>query len=184
MLEARPAKRAAEHRFARDARMDVFERDAAIGDLVYDIKSESATLNVGGDRFTCARARPRQDERLYQAAARKLAGSAKPPANPLLLKDADEAILAEAEANGAGWLIAQGGETLELRRRSAFSRIYEFYRQGQSVALGWVGQKRVFTTRLHVDLPREFKSPFQIFTFVLLLDRTFVSLDRMNDQSA
>jgi hypothetical protein len=184
MLEARPAKRAAEHRLARDARMDVFEADAAIGGLVYDIKSESATFDVRGDRFTCARARPRQDERLYQAAARKFAGGAKLPANPVVLKDAHEAILAQAEANGAGWLIARGGESLELRRRSAFSRIYDFYRQGQGAALGWVGQKRFFTTRLHVDLPREFTSPFQIFIFVLLLDRTFVSLDRMTDLSA
>jgi hypothetical protein len=183
MLEARPAKRAAEHRFARDARMDVFEADAAIGGLVYDIKSESATLDVGGDRFTCARAHPRQDERLYQAAARKLARGAKPPANPLLLRDAGEAVLAQADANGAGWVIALDDDALELRRRSAFSRIYDLYRRGQGAVLGWVGQKSFFTSRFHVDLPREFNFPFQIFTFVLLLDRTFVSLDRMNDSA-
>jgi hypothetical protein len=99
------------------------------------------------------------------------------------LKDAGEAILAQADASGAGWLIALGDDLLELRRRSAFARIYDLYRAGQGAALGWVGQKSFFATRFHVELPLEFKFPFQIFTFVLLLDRTFVSLDRMNDSA-
>jgi hypothetical protein len=180
MLEARPGKRDEAHRFSRDVRFDVFEADAAIGGLVFDIKSESATLQVRGETFAAARARKRQDERLDQAVRRKLSGGEKPPANPVLLKDAGGAILAQAEIGAGGWIIARGGETLELRRRWAFSRLYDLYRQGWSQALGSVGQRKFFTTRLHVDLPSEFDAPFQIFTLALLLDLTFDALGSMS----
>ncbi|HYA72651.1 MAG TPA: hypothetical protein VEF36_05800 [Roseiarcus sp.] len=184
MLEARPSKRGAAHRFSRDVRFDVFEADAKIGALVYDIKSESATFDVRGEAFAAARERKRRDERLYEAAWRKVSGSDKPPANPMLLKDAGGAVLAQADAKGAGWLIARGSEVLELRRRSVFSRLHDLYRGGGGQALGWVGQRKFFTTRLHVDLPSEFDAPFQIFTLALALDLTFVSLDRLNAPSA
>ena len=180
MLEARPAKRDAANRFSRDVRYDVYEADAAIGALVYDIKSESGTLNVRGQAFTAARERKRQDELLYQAALRKLSGGEKPPTNPVLLKDAGGAVLAQAESKGAaGWLIARGDEAFELRRRSAFSRLYDLYRQGQGQALGSVGPRKFFTTRFHVDLPSEFDAPFQVFTIALHTDLTFVALESM-----
>jgi hypothetical protein len=180
MLEARPAKRDAASRFRRDVRYAIFERGAAIGGLVYDIKAESATLTVHGQAFTAARERPRHDEALHQAALRNLAGGAKPATNPVLLKDAGGAVLAQAQSNGvAGWLIARGDEAFELRRRSAFSRLYDFYRQGQGQALGAVGPRRVFTTRFHVDLPNEFDAPFQAFAIALHTDLTFVALSRM-----
>ena len=184
MLEARPAKRDATNRFSRDVRYAVYEADAAIGALVYDIKSESATLDVRGQAFAAARERKRQDEVLYQAALRKLSGGEKPPANPVVLKDADGAVLAQAESKGvAGWRIARGEEAFELRRRSAFSRLYDLYSQGRVEALGSVGQRKLFTTRLHVDLPSEFDTPFQIFMLALLTDLTFVSLEHTSQFS-
>ncbi len=184
MLEARPSKRDQAHRFTRDARFDIFEGETAIGALVYDIKAEVATLTVRGEDFDATRERKRQDERLYQAAVRKLSGGEKPAANAILLKDAAGAILAKAETNPAGWLIRRGDEAIELRRRSAFSRIYDLYRHSQGQALGWVGQRKFFTTRLHVDLPSEFDATFQIFMLALLLDLTFVSLDRISETNA
>ncbi len=177
MLEARPAKRDAGNRFSRDVRYDIYQADAAIGALVYDIKTESAALDVRGEAFTAARERKRQDGVLYQAALRKLARGETLPANPVVLKDAGGAVLAQAESKGAaGWLIARGDEAFELRRRSAFSRLYDFYRQGQGQALGTIGPRNFFTTRLHVDLPSEFDAPFQVFTIALHTDLTFVAL--------
>ncbi len=177
MLEARPAKRDAASRFSRDVRYDIYQADAAIGALVYDIKSESAALNVRGEAFTAARERKRQEGVLYQAVLRKLARGENPPANPVVLKNAGGAVLAQAESKGAaGWLIARGDETFELRRRSAFSRLYDFYRLGQGQALGAIGPRTFFTTRFHVDLPDEFDAPFQVFTVALHTDLTFVAL--------
>lgn len=185
MLEARSAKRDATDRFSRDVRYDVYEADAKIGALVYEIKSESATLNVRGQAFTAARARKRQDEALYRAALRKLAGGEKPPTNPVLLKDGGGAVLQQAESKGAaGWLIARGDEGLELRRRSAFSRLYDLYRRGQGQALGSVGPRKFFTTRIHVDLPNEFDEPFQVFTIALHTDLTFVALEGSSSPGA
>jgi hypothetical protein len=182
MLEARPTRRDATNRFTRDARYDIYEADAAIGALVYDIKSEGATLNVRGEAFTVARERKRQDEVLDQTAIRKLSGDEKPPANPVLMKDAGGAVLARAESKGpAGWLVARGDEAFELRRRSAFSRLYDLYRQGQGQALGSVGPRKFFTTRFHVDLPSEFDAPFQVFTIALHTDLTFVELSKMQN---
>jgi hypothetical protein len=182
MLEARPAKRDAASRFSRDVRYDIYQADAAIGALVYDIKLESAALDVRGEAFTAARERKRQDGVLYQAALRKLARGEKLPANPVVLKDAGGAVLAQAESKGAaGWLIARGDEEFELRRRSAFSRLYDLYRQGQGQALGSVGPRKFFTTRFHVDLPSEFDAPFQVFTIALHTDLTFVELSKMQN---
>ena len=137
MLEARPAKRDATNRFKRDVRYDIYDAEAKIGALVYDSKSESATLDVRGQAFTAARERKREHEVPWQFVLRKLSGREKPPANPVLLKDASGAVLARAESKGAaGWLVARGDEAFELRRRSLVSRLYDLYRQGQSEALG------------------------------------------------
>ncbi|MGD0641923.1 MAG: hypothetical protein ABSC22_14345 [Roseiarcus sp.] len=175
MLEARPAKRDATNRFSRDARWGIFEADAPIGALVYDIKSESATMNVRGQAFTAARERKRQDEALGRMVLRILSGRAKPPPNPVLLKDASGAVLARSERKGdASLLVRRGDEAFELRRRSAFSRPHYLYRQGQSQALGMVGSKKIFTTRICIDLPSEFDEPFQVFMLALLTDLGFV----------
>jgi hypothetical protein len=181
MLEARPAKRDATNRFRRDVRYDIYDAQAKIGALVYDIKSERATLDVRGQSFTAARERKRQEGVLHQAALRKLSRGETLPANPVVLKDAGGAVLAQAETKGAaGWLIARGDEGFEMRRRSAFSRLYDFYRQGQGQALGAIGPRNFFATRLHVDLPGEFDPPFQVFTIALHTDLTFVALEGLS----
>lgn len=184
MLEARPGKRDAAHRFSRDARFDIFEGDAAIGCLVYHIKSERATLTLRGEVFTAGRERKRKDERLLQAVSRLASGRLRPPENPVFLKDAGGGVVAKAENGARGWIITRGGETLELRRRSIFSRLYDLRRPGSSGALGSVGQRKLFTRRLHVDLPGEFDAAFQVFALALLLDLTYVALDRMRQASS
>lgn len=182
MLEARPAKRDATNRFKRDVRYDIYEAEAKIGALVYDSKSESATLDVRGQAFTAARQRKREHEVPWQFVMRKLFGREKPPANPVLLKDASGAVLARAESKGAaGWLVARGDETFELRRRSLISRLYDLYRQGQSQALGAVGAGGVFAP-LQVDLPNEFDELFQVFAIALYTDLTVVAAN--NDGGA
>jgi len=101
MLEARPAKRDAANRFKHDARYDIYRAEEKIGALVYDAKSESATLDVRGQAFSAARERKRRREVPWQFVLRMLSGGQKPPANPVLLKDASGAVLAQADSNGA-----------------------------------------------------------------------------------
>ncbi len=176
MLEARRAKRDATNRFKGDVRYDIYDADAKIGALVYDTKSESATLDVRGRVFGAARERERQHEVPWQFVLRKLSGGQKPPVNPVLLKDASGAILAQAESNGAaGWRVVRGDEAFELRRRSLFSGLFDLYRQGQSQALGAVGEGAFLKAPLQVDLPNEFDELFQVFVIALYKDLMVVA---------
>ena len=176
MLEARPVKRDATNRFKRDVRYDIYDAEAKIGALVYDIKSESATLDVRGQAFTAARERKRQHEVPWQFVLRKLSGRDKPSVNPVLLKDASGAVLARAESNGAGgWLVARGDQAFELRRRSLLSGLFDLYRQGQSRALGAVGEGALLKAPLQVDLPNEFDELFQVFAIALYTDSIAVA---------
>jgi hypothetical protein len=175
MLEARPGKRDATNRFKNDVRYDIYDAEAKIGALVYDVKSESATLDVRGQAFSAARERKRRREVPWQFVWRKLSGGQKPPVNPVLLKDASGAVLAQAESNGAaGWLVARGDEAFELRRRSLVSGLYDLDRQGQSQALGAVGEG-AFRAPLQVDLPNEFDELFQVFVIALYKDLRVVA---------
>jgi len=176
MLEARPAKRDATNRSKHDVRFDIYDAEAKIGALVYDAKSESATLDVRGRAFSAARERKRQREVPWQFVLRMLSGGQKPPVNPVLLKDASGAVLAQAESNGAGgWLVARNDEGFELRRRSLVSGLYDLYRQGQSQALGAVGEGTFLRAPLQVDLPSEFDELFQVFVIALYEDLMVVA---------
>jgi hypothetical protein len=175
MLEARPAKRDATNRFKRDMRYDIYDAQTKVGALVYDAKSESATLDVRGRAFSAAREHERRREVPWQFLWRKLSGGQKPPANPVLLKDASGAVLAQAESKGvAGWLVARGDEAFELRRRSLVSGHYDLYRPGQSQALGAVGGGYL-RAPLQVDLPGEFDELFQVFVIALYTDARVVA---------
>ena len=170
MLEARPAKRDATNRFKRDVRYEIYAAGAKVGALVYDAKSESATLDVRGRAFTAGRERKREREVPWQFVLRKLSGREKPPANPVLLKDASDAVLAQAESKGAtGWLVARGDDAFEWRRRSLVSGFYDLYRQGQNEALGVIGVGGL-RAPLQVDLPNEFDELFQVFAIALYTD--------------
>ncbi len=76
MLEARPAKRDATNRFKRDVRYEIYAAEAKVGALVYDARSESATLDVRGQAFSAARERVRRREVPWQFLWRKLSGGA------------------------------------------------------------------------------------------------------------
>jgi hypothetical protein len=80
MLEARPAKRDATNRFKRDVRYEIYAAGAKVGALVYDAKSESATLDVRGQAFSAAREHARRREVPWQFLWRKLSGGQKRPA--------------------------------------------------------------------------------------------------------
>ncbi len=177
MLEARAAKHDASFwRMRRGVRCDIYDAQGKIGALVYDAKSESATLDVRGRAFTAARERKREREVPWRFVLRKLSGREKPPANPILLKDTSGAVLAQAESTGwTGWLVARGDEAFELRRRSRFSGLYVLYRQGQSQALGAVREAAFLRAPLQVDLPNEFDEIFQVFVIALHTDMKVVA---------
>ncbi len=79
MLEARAAKHDASFwRMRNDVRLDIYDAQGKIGGLVYDAKSESATLDVRGQAFTAARERKREREVPWQFVMRKLSGREKP----------------------------------------------------------------------------------------------------------
>jgi hypothetical protein len=157
-------------------RYDIYDAEAKIGALVYNTKSESATLCVRGQAFSAAREHERPHEVPWQILWGKLSGGQKPPVNPVLRKDANGAVLAQAESNGAaGWLVARGDEAFELRRRSLASGLYDLYRRGQSQALGAVGEGSFLKAPLQVDLPNEFDELFQVFIIALYADARVVT---------
>ncbi len=178
MMIARPAKRDAATRFARDARVDLFDGEQAIGGLIYEIGPETATIALSGETYCVARERPRKDETRYQAAIRLAGGGEKPPANPILLTDATGRVLACAENADKSIAISSGGRLFEFRRRSFLSRRYDLYRQGSATPVGSAGQRSLFATSMTSDLPSEIPALLQAFLFALLFDITFVAMDR------
>ena len=178
MLIARATKRDGKTRFARDARVDLIEDGEAIGAIVYAIGPETATITLRGETYRSGRAKPRRDSVLFRAAVWLARGGEAPPPNPILLTDAAGRSLAEALESNRGALIRMGDQKFEFRRRSPFSRRYDLYREGISGALGSSGQKSLFSTVLTSDLAPEVPALLQAFLFALLLDITFVALDR------
>jgi hypothetical protein len=183
VLIARPAKRDAATRFARDARVDLIEDGQAVGALVYEIGPETTTITLRGETFRAARECPRKDELLYQAGMRLALGGEKPAPNPILLIDASGRMLAKALEAGGRTAIAKGDDRFELRRRSVFSRRFDLYRDGNSAPLGSAGQGSFFSTSLTCDLKPEVPELLQAFLFALLFDMTFVGLDRSSGWS-
>lgn len=181
MLTARASKRDKANFFSNDLRWDILDGETPIGGVVYDRGPLNAALIVNGESFTAARVSDRPDERLYQALVRVLAGGVKPPPNPFALQDAAGGTLALAESAGKSFAVSRGEESFTFRKGA--SRPFNLYREGDDKPLGWVGQEKFWTTKMHMSLPAEFDAPFQIFLLVLLLNLTMQRLERMGDLS-
>jgi len=177
MLTARASSRKGTPFSIHDLRFDILDEDKPIGNLIYDKRDMRAALTLDGNTYTAERATDRSDERLYQTLLRVLAGGAKPPANPYALKDASGQVLAVAEKTKQGFSVSRGEEGFAFRKPSFFSRPYHLYREGSDQSLGAVGQKKFFTTTLHMDLPADFDRAFQVFLLVLLLNLTMQALE-------
>jgi hypothetical protein len=178
MLTARASKRKGTPFSIHDLRFDILDEGKPIGNLIYDKRDMRAALTLDGKAYRAEHATEQQDERLYQTLIRVLAGGEKPPTNPYAIKDASGQALALAEKTKQGFAVCCGDDSFAFRKPSWFSRPYHLYRAGSDQSLGSVGQKKFFTTTLHMDLPAEFDAPFQVFLLLLLLNATMEALEQ------
>lgn len=175
MLTTRRTKRDNVGFFNMDLMLDVMDGERQLGAFVYEKKRMRATLDFGGKAYTIERLRDESpDEMLYQMVWRWLRGRPRPAPNPFLLKDAGGHTLASSLEVKRHFAIERDGARFALRR---VGRPYHLYREGSTQSLGSVGQEKLLTTTLHMNLPAEFDPPFQAFLLVLLLDLTMRSAD-------
>jgi hypothetical protein len=181
MLTTRRAKRDRSTFFSTDLMFDILDQDAPIGSLVYDKKKLAATITLGGSVYTVARVSDRPDERIYQALIRVVTGGEKPPANPWALKDAAGRTLALGEQVKQQFAVSRGEEHFTFRK---VKRPFHLFREGSEQSLGSIGQEKLFTGTLHMNLPRaEFDVPFQVFLLALLLSLTMKNLENSTSYS-
>lgn len=91
-------------------------------------------------------------------------------------------VLALAARHKSAFAVSHGQDRFILRKSSLLSPLYRLYRQdddqrGDSQPLGSVGQRKLLSQTMQVDVPRIFDPAFQAFLLVLLLD---ASLDSSN----
>lgn len=182
MLTTRPANRDKVSFLNLDLRLDLLENDRPIGLLVYERKPRRGTLTHGDRSYIMARSSEQSDERLYQALFRVATGSGKPPINPFALTDETGQVLALAARHKSAFAVSHGQDRFILRKSSLLSPLYRLYRQdddqrGDGQPLGSVGQRKLLSQTMQVDVPRIFDPAFQAFLLVLLLD---ASLDSSN----
>jgi hypothetical protein len=181
MLVAQPSKRSGAELFANDLRYDIADGERTLGAVAVDRKRLGATITLEGETFTVVHARGAADESLGRAAVRIATGAAKPPPDRHELKDAQGRILAVAEQHGQVFTISHGGE--RFRFAKGRSRPFDLTREGEPAPLGSVGQRKFWTTSLHMDLPPAFDAPFQAFLLVVLLGLTLQRLEHMTDNT-
>jgi hypothetical protein len=182
MLTTRPANRDKVSFLNLDLRLDLLENDRPVGLLVYERKPRRATLTHGDRSYIMVRSSEQPDERLYQALLRAVTGSGKPPANPFALTDEAGQVLALAARHKSAFAVSHGDDRFILRKSSLLSPLYHLYRQdddqrGDDQPLGLVGQRKLLSQTMQIDLPKTFDLAFQAFLLVLLID---ASLDSSN----
>jgi len=178
MLIGRPYKRTLADQFKHDARLDLFDGEEAVGGLVYAVRAETASIELKGETYTAARARPRMEGKAaYQALIRLARGAEKPPPNPIRLANAAGVALGSADGKRSPSDIAFGEASYALRRRSMFSRRYDLHPVGAAAPLGSVGPPRMLSTSLTADFPPDVPMLLQAFLFALMLDMTFAALE-------
>ena len=179
MFEARPSKRTGAEHFATDLRFDILDGARTLGRLSCSRKDLGATFELDGAAFTVEHTRGAEDERLYEAVARLATHGAKPPPDRHQLKDADGRVLAVAEQAREVFQVTRGKERFRFAKgRSRL--LFDLTREGEAAPLGAVGQRKFWTTRMHMDLPDALGAPFQVFLLVVLLGLTLQRAERLN----
>ncbi len=180
MLIARPARRDTATFFKVDARFDLVVDEVIVGGLVYRIQTETAEISLRNADYRAGRTRPRQDDTLLARAMRRVKGQANPGPNPVLLTDADGTVHAQAEQRRGNTWIEASGQMFEMRRRSAFSGRFDLYPATGAEPVGSVGQTSAVSTSLTSECRPEVGELIQACLIALLLDATFVGLDRLS----
>ncbi len=174
MLTTRTSKRDKVGFFNTDLMFDIMDGESQLGTLVYVKKTDSAKLELGGQAYTVERESDRPDEVPFQMLVRLATGREKPPPNPYLLKAADGRTLASALRVKSSFDITRGTEKFSFRQ---VGRPYHLFREGSDRSLGSVGQEKLLTKTLHMDLLAEFDPPFQVFLLVLVLALTMKAME-------
>ena len=175
MLTTRSAKRDKVGLFNTDMMFDILDEGRPIGSLVFNKKAMKAAITVDGKDYAVARVSERHDERPYEVLFRIVTGREKPPPNPWVIKDAGGQTLAVGERVKQSFAVSRGEENFSLRR---VSRPYHLFRQGSEQSLGSVGQEKLLSGTLHMNLPGEFEPAFQVFLLSLVLALTMQNLEK------
>jgi hypothetical protein len=174
ILTTRAAKRDKVSLFNTDIMFDILDDGRPMGSLAFNKKALKPAITVDGKDYTVARVSERHDERPYEALFRVVTGREKPPPNPWVLKDASGQTLALGGRLKRSFAVSRGEENFSLRR---VSRPYHLYRRGSEQSLGSVGQEKLLSGTLHMNLPAEFEPAFQVFLLSLVLALTMQNLE-------
>ena len=180
MLIARAVKTDTVTCLKPDDRFEFVVDGETIGGLVYQVRSETAEIGLRNEGYRAGRARPRQEDTPLARAIRRVKGQANSGPNPILLTDAEGRVHAQAEERRGNAWIEAAGQRFEMRRRSAFSRRFDLYPEAGAEPVGSVGQTSAVSTSLTADCLPEVGELIQAFLIALLIDTTFVALDRSN----
>ncbi len=180
MLIARPVERDTATFFKVDGRFDLVVDEVVVGELVYRIRTELTEISLRNTQYRAGRARPRQDDTPLARAIRRAKGQANPALNPILLTTADASVLGQAEERRGNAWIEAAGQTFEMRRRSTFSGRFDLYSEAGAEPVGSIGPTSAVSTSWTSDCRPEVGELIQAFFIALLIDTTFVALDRSN----
>jgi hypothetical protein len=168
MLVAHASKRSGAEHFAADVRFDILAGEHLLGRLSCDRKTLSATIVIGGETFTVDHVRGAEEERLYEAAGRLATGRPKPTPDRFELKTADGRVLAVAEQAGETFQVTHGGRRFGFAKGRS-RQLFDLCADGDPTPIGSVGQRKFWTTSMHMDLADAFDAPFQVFLLTVLL---------------
>lgn len=168
MLVARPSKRTGSELFVNDMRFDILVGERTLGRLSCDRKNLGAAFALDDVNFTVEHARGAEEEPLYRAAARLVTHRPKPPPDRYVLMDAGGRVLAVAEQTGEVFQITRDAERFRFAKGRSRLR-FDLCRDGDPTPLGSVGQRKFWTTKMHMDLPDALGAPFQVFLLAVLL---------------
>jgi hypothetical protein len=168
MLVARPSKRSGSEHFAADMRFDILAGEQLLGQLSCDRKTLDATIVMDGETFTVDHVRGAEEERLYEAAGRLATGRPKPPPDRFALKAADGRVLAMAEQAGEMFQVTHEGRRFRFAKGRS-RQLFDLCAENDPAPIGSVGQRKFWTTSMHMDLADSFDAPFQVFLLAVLL---------------
>jgi hypothetical protein len=179
MLVASASKRRGSEHFATDRRFDIMGGERMLGRFVSPGgKGVAARLDLDGREFTVGHAAGAEEEKVYEAVGRWVGAMPKPPPDRWELKDQDGQVLASAEQKGEVFHVTHGGERFRFAKGK--SRLcFDLLRGEEPKPLGSVGQRKFWTTKMHMDLPDFMAPEFQVFLLAVLLGLIMQRAERM-----
>jgi hypothetical protein len=185
MLTARPAKRVkGTSLFTHEMRFEIMADEQPIGLMVFNTKRIHGDLTLREKPYVIERLREEKDETVGGALIRMVRGAEKPAPNPYLLRGAAGEILASADKSKKGaFTVVRDGRNFDFRKPSLLSRLHHLYDEGGDQSLGSVGQEKLLTMTLRMDLPESYAEAFQVYLLILVLIITLENAEQSTTYS-